>query len=302
MEATKPLDIHMANEADRPILGRLSPSWFHRHAPDVSWCAIEEGQVIAAIMLEFENDGDINLELNGADRAAVEAAGPRLLQMAIESAIDSGGTNLNAQIDSIAALMHREFLESRGFDVHETYDLFTAPREVLQASLNKIIERISGRIKSRFEVEIMQIEARHLDAVAEANAAWIGGSSNRGIFDIRRKYYARRENDPARTLQLVAIHNDRVVGFCCTTITEPGVLKIDGEGVHPRFRLDPLHSMLSAAMYERAEAAGIHTIIFEAGSRQPNTRSMAKRNRIESASQKAHLRMMIDRGSAQEPD
>lgn len=293
MEAPMPLEIHMANEADRPILARLAPGWFNRHDPDVSWCAVEDGQVVAAIMLDFNRDGMVNVEINGDTPETLEAVGPALLHKAIDSVRESGATHLDAHTDTIAALRHRDFLQTHGFEIHETFDLYTAPREVLQEALEKILERTRGRIKSRFEAEILQIDVQHLDAVAEANSAWIGGSANRGIFDFRQRFYARKENDLERTLQLVALHKGTVVGFCCTTIIEPGVLKIDGEGIHPRFRLDPLQSRLSGAMYERAEAAGIHTITFEAGSRQPNTRSMAKRNKIDSISKRVHLRMAI---------
>ena len=300
MSATKRLDIHEATEADRSILGRLSPPWFSRHMPDVSWCAVEDGQVVAAIMIEFGSDGHVDLELNGTDETAIHAAGPELLSKAIESARRSGATSLDANTDTLASRKHLDFLLSQGFETHETFDLYTAPREVLAQALMAILERTRGRIKSRFEVEILQIEARHLDAVAEANSAWIGGSASRGIFDFRRRFYARKENDPERTLQLVAIHQGMVVGFSCTTIVEPGVLKIDGEGIHPLFRLDPLQSRLTATMYERAEAAGIHTITFEAGSRQPNTRSMAQRNKIDSTRKGIHLRMAIDQDSVSE--
>ena len=68
---------------------------------------------------------------------------------------------------------------------------------------------------------------------------------------------------------------------------------IDGEGTDPRYRLDPMQTRLTLTMYERAREAGIETITFEAGSRQPNTRAMASRNRIESMKQRHHLRLVL---------
>ncbi|MBC02456.1 MAG: hypothetical protein CMJ34_04000 [Phycisphaerae bacterium] len=293
MAATKPPDIVEATETDRSTLARLSPAWFNRHEADLSWCAVEDGQVIAAVMLDFGANGIVHIELNGTDDATVNTVGPDLLNKAAETARRSGAASLDAYTDTVAASRHQDLLESNGFEIHETFDLYSAPREVLQQALDRILERTRGRIKSRFDVEILQIEAQHIDAVAEANSAWIGGSANRGIFEFRRRFHARREDDPERTLQLVAVHEGMVVGFCCTLIVRPGVLKIDGEGIHPRFRLDPLQSRLTATMYERAEAAGIHTITFEAGSRQPNTVSMARRNKVDSVDQRVHLRRTI---------
>lgn len=301
MAATKPLDIILANEADRSSLGRLTSTWFNRHRSNASWCAVEEGQVVAAILLDFGSDGVVNLELNATDQDVLADVGPKLLEKAEEAVRRSGASRLDANTDTTAASRHRHFLEAHGFEVHETFDLFSAPREVLQEALDRILERTQGRIKSRFKAEIHQIDTQHIDAVAEANSAWIGGSANRGIFDFRQRFFSRKENDPERTLQLVAVHEGKVVGFCCTSIVKPGVLKIDGEGIHPRFRLDPLQSSLSARMYERARAAGIHTITFEAGSRQPNTRSVVQRNRIESIHQRVHLRKVLDPDSTSEP-
>ena len=116
MSATKRLDIHEATEADRSILGRLSPPWFSRHMPDVSWCAVEDGQVVAAIMIEFGSDGHVDLELNGTDETAIHAAGPELLSKAIESARRSGATSLDANTDTLASRKHLDFLLSQGFE------------------------------------------------------------------------------------------------------------------------------------------------------------------------------------------
>jgi hypothetical protein len=294
MEDHGKIQIAEAGEADRPVLCRLSPRWFQHHLPTQSWCAIEGGEVIAAAMLEVLPDGTASMEFEGCDAAAVAAAGGPLVDQVLDAAQTCGAIILDADVDSTASLKHSELLRSRGFETHETFDTFEAPRSMLQDRLTKVRQRMGDRIKSRFQADIVEIEQIHLDTVAAAWSAWIGGSVNRGIFDMRRRFSSHKPNDPERGLQLVATHEQAVVGFCCTRIVEPGVLKIEGEGIDPRFRLDTLHGRLASTMYERAEAAGIHTIRFEAGSRQPNTRAMVRRNRINSLNQRLHLRRQLD--------
>lgn len=287
------IEIAEAGEADRPVLCRLSPRWFRDHQPTKSWCAVEDGEIVAAAMLEVGSDGVASMEFHGCDETAISSAVDPLLERVLETARGCRARVLDANVDSLAALRHADLLQARGFEVYETFDLFEAPRTVLQEKLAKIQGRMNDRLKSRFVGEIVEIEEIHVDAVAAANAAWIGGSVHRGILDLRARFHSRKPNDPERGLQLVATQEQAVVAFCCTRIVEPGVLKIDGEAVHPRFRLDPLHGRLASIIYERAEAAGIHTIRFEAGSRQPNTRAMVLRNRIESLHQRVHLRRII---------
>ena len=273
------IEIAEAGEADRPVLCRLSPRWFQHHLPTKSWCAIEGGEVIAAAMLEVLPDGTASMEFDGCDAAAVAAAGGPLVDQVLDAVQTCGAIMLDADVDSTASLRHSELLRSRGFETHETFDTFEAPRTLLQDRLTKVRQRIGDRIKSRFQADIVEIEQIHLDTVAAAWSAWIGGSVNRGIFDMRRRFSSHKPNDPERG--------------CCTRIVEPGVLKIEGEGIDPRFRLDTLHGRLASTMYERAAAAGIHTIRFEAGSRQPNTRVMVRRNRINSLNQRLHLRRQL---------
>ena len=52
-------------------------------------------------------------------------------------------------------------------------------------------------------------------------------------------------------------------------------------------------------MYERAEAAGIETIRFEAGVLQPNTTNIVRRNGVRSIAQKRWLRRPIPSGPDQ---
>lgn len=287
------IEVAEAGEADRQALCRLSPRWFRDHQPTKSWCAVEDGEIVAAAMLGVGSDGVASMEFHGGDETMISSAVDPLLERVLETARDCRARVLDANVDSLAALRHAELLQARGFEVYETFDLFEAPRTVLQEKLAQIQARTSGRIKSRFDGEIVEIQEIHIDSVAAANAAWIGGSVHRGILDMRARFHSRKPDDPERGLQLVATQEQTVVAFCCTRIIEPGVLKIDGEAVDPRFRLDPLHGRLAASIYERAEAVGIHTIRFEAGSRQPNTRAMVRRNRIESLHQRVHLRRII---------
>ncbi|MDG2020856.1 MAG: hypothetical protein P8J59_02795 [Phycisphaerales bacterium] len=291
------IEIMAGGEADRPLLSRLSPRWFKNHLPTASWCAVQRGELIAAAMLEVLPDGTASMEIHGCDESAIAACGGPLIDQVLDTARTCGALVVDADVDSTASLMHAELLRSRDFEIHETFDSFEAPRAMLQEALGKILNRMGDRIKSRFETEIVEIDQKHLDSVAAAWSAWIGGSINRGVFDMRRRFHARDSTDPERSLQLVATHENSVVGFCCTRIIEPGVLKIDGEGIHPRFRMDTLHARLASAMYERAEAADIHTIRFDAGSRQPNTRTMVRRNRIASLNQRLHLRRSFDAGA-----
>ena len=275
------------------MLSRLCPSWFRSHQPTTSWAAVRDGQVLGAILLQYLDEGRVSFDLNTVSEDTIEACATALLEHAAEEARTSGALMLDADVDSLAANRHEGLLLRSGFVVHETFDTFTAPRAQLEERLAQIVNRTKGRIKSRVDAEIVQMEEKHLDAVAIAMAAWIGGSVSRGIFQMRQQFHRRGKTDPQRRLQLVAIHEDRVVGFSCTSISSPGVLKIDGEGTDPRYRLDPMQTTLTLAMYERAREAGIETITFEAGSRQPNTRAMASRNRIESIKQRRHLRLVL---------
>lgn len=287
------IGIARCSDVDRPMLSRLCPTWFRSHQPTTSWAAVRDGEVLGAILLQYLDGGRVSFELNAASEDEIEACASLLLDHAAEEARTSGATMLDADVDSLASNRHEALLLRKGFVVHETFDTFTAPRVQLEERLARIVERTKGRIKSRIDAEIVEMEEKHLDAVAVAMAAWIGGSASRGIFQIRQQFHQRGRTDPQRRLQLVAIHENRVVGFSCTSISSPGVLKIDGEGTDPRYRLDPMQTMLTLAMYERAREAGIETITFEAGSRQPNTRAMATRNRIESIKQRRHLRLEL---------
>lgn len=283
-------DIHEATEADRAILARISPLWFSRHVPDIAWCALDDGQVVAGLMIESSPDGIARLEFHGVDDATIEASGPALIERALDYARESGLTCLDAYTDTLAASRHHDFLRTVDFEVHETFDTFSAPRSMLANEVRAVRDRTRGRIKSRFDADVLQMEAKHVDAVAAAMSAWIGGSANRGIFELRSRFHSRRKDDPERCLQMVAVHDSSVVGFCSTRITEPGVLKVDGDAIHPGYRLDPLQTELTMALYDRAEEIGIHTITFDAGSRQPNTRAVTQRNRIDSTSSRIHFR------------
>ncbi|MDG1978043.1 MAG: hypothetical protein P8I44_05725 [Phycisphaerales bacterium] len=284
---------------DRPALARLCPNWFRSHRVDIAWCAVADGEIVAAVMLDFSGEGVVNLDFNGCDEKVAGVVAPALLERAVEAARDCGAAALDAGVSSVAATRHESLLRSAGFDVHETFDRYEVARATMQASLADARRRIGNRIKSRFQGRIEQVEAIHLDAIAAAWSAWIGGSVNHQIFQMRDRFHRRRVDDPEARLQLVAINEAQVVGFCSTRIIEPGVLEVDGEAVHPGFRLDPLQGDLSWAMYERAEAAGIETIRFEAGVLQPNTINIVRRNGVRSIAQKRWLRRPIPSGPDQ---
>lgn len=299
MPLTEHFEIIETGPLDRPALARLCPGWFRRHRADIAWCAVVDGEIVAAVMLDFSGGGVVSLDFNGCDEEIAGAAGPALLKRAVEIARDCGAAALDAEVTSVAAVQHESILRSAGFEVHETFDRYEVARATMQASLADARRRIGNRIKSRFQGRIEQVEAIHLDAIAAAWSAWIGGSVNHQIFQMRDRFHRRRVDDLEARLQLVAIHEDKVVGFCSTRIIEPGVLEVDGEAVHPGFRLDPLQGDLSWAMYERAEAAGIETIRFEAGMLQPNTINIVRRNGVRSIAEKLRLRRPIPSGPDQ---
>ncbi|MAH66427.1 MAG: hypothetical protein CMJ27_08555 [Phycisphaerae bacterium] len=292
MPTTDHFDVVEAGSLDRPALARLCPKWFRNHRCDFGWCAVAEGEIFAAVMLDFAATGVVSLDLHGCDDTFSEAIGTALLDRAITAARTAGATALDAEVTSMAAVHHEAMLRTAGFETHESFDRYEVVRETIQAELETVRRRIRGRIKSRFDVRIEQVEAAHLDAISAAWAAWIGGSVNHRIFGMRSRFH-RREGDPEASLQLVAIHENTVVGFCSTRIIDGTVLEVDGEAVHPGFRLDPLQGDLTWAMYERAERAGIETIRFEAGSRQPNTINMVRRNGIRSIGRMLHLRRAL---------
>ncbi len=293
MTSTDAFEIVEAGILDRPALARLSPSWFKRHRVAEAWCAVADGEVVAAAMLSFGGEGVATFEFNGCDPETSARTGPGLIERVIDSSRSCGAKALDAEVNSIATARHESLLRSAGFEMYESFDRYEVERETIQGILAETRRRIGDRIKSRFDVRIERIEVVHLDAVAQAWGAWIGGSVNQRIFRMREGFHRRRKDDPEANLQLVAIHENTVVGFCCTRIIDSTVLEIDGEAVHPRFRLDPLQGDLSWAMYEEAERAGIDTIRFEAGSLQPNTMNMVRRNGIKSVERKLRLRRSL---------
>ena len=149
-----------------------------------------------------------------------------------------------------------------------------------------------GRVSSRVQPDILEVDARHLDAMAAAWASWIGGDSSRSIDRLRRRFH--RSPDPTlRRLQLVAVSEDRVVGFASGRLTSPTELHIDAEAVDPAHRLDPFFLSLKTRFYENAVDLGAEQVTFSAGRRQPDTRTLARRHGVEPVRSRPHLRLPL---------
>ena len=182
-------------------------------------------------------------------------------------------------------------LEPLGFEVFETFNTYEVEIPWLIERIVTVRARIDRAISSRIDARIEQVDAQHLDAVAAAWSAWIGGPVDRGIWNLRHRFHQAGTDSAYRRLQLVATLDDAVIGFASGHLEDGNVLKIEAEAVHPRYRLDPFFSDLTLKLYRTAIELGASTARFEAGSRQPNTVTFAKRWNVEAVGSTKHLRL-----------
>ena len=295
MDASAPTGILRAAEGDRPHLASLSPNWFRRHVVDRAWLAVSDRRIEAAAMLAPEGRTGTHLELAAvSDDATTRWLGP-LLDTAIAEAEAMGIEHLDTTPRSEASTRHADRLLEAGFALHETFDHYEVELAAILEPTRALRDRMKGRVASRVRPDIVEIEARHLDPVAAAWAAWIGGNPTRSIDRMRRRFERSAVGSPIRRLQLVAVADDRVVGFACGNLASPTVLRIDAEAVAPAHRLDPFFMSLKTRFYENAAELGAERATFSAGRRQPDTRTLANRYGVEPARSRPRFRLDLPR-------
>ncbi|MDG1359287.1 MAG: hypothetical protein P8J88_13795 [Phycisphaerales bacterium] len=291
MSEPPPTGIVRAAEGDRPRLASLSPKWFDRHVLDQAWMAVSEGRVEAAAMLASRGRTGISLELAAVSDEAGARWGRSLIGVAVSEAEAWGGDFLETEPGSQASSCHAPGLEEAGFSIHETVDDFNIELAALLGPTRALRDRMKGLVASRIRPEIIEVDARHIDAVATAWSLWIGGNVGRSIERMRSRFNASSAADPLRRLQLVAVADDAVVGFACGHLASPTVLHIDAEAVDPAHRLDPFFMTLKTRFYENAAEAGAERATFTAGSGQPDTRTLARRFGVEPVRSRPRFRL-----------
>ena len=112
MSTADHFDFVQAGPLDRPALARLCPTWFQSHRCELGWCAVAEGEIFAAVMLDFAPTGVVSLDLHGCDDTFSEAIGTTLLDRAITAARAAGATALDAEVTSMAAVHHEAMLRT----------------------------------------------------------------------------------------------------------------------------------------------------------------------------------------------
>ena len=295
MDASAPTGILRAAEGDRPHLASLSPNWFRRHVVDQAWLAVSDRRIEAAAMLAPEGRTGTHLELAAvSDDASARWLGP-LLDTAIAEAEAMGIEHLDTTARSEASTRHADRLLEAGFALHETFDHYDVALAAILEPTRALRDRMKGRVASRVRPDIVEIEARHLDPVAAAWAAWIGGHPTRSIDRMRRRFERSAAGSPIRRLQLVAVADDQVVGFACGNLASPTVLRIDAEAVAPAHRLDPFFMSLKTRFYENAAELGAERATFSAGRRQPDPRTLASRFGVEPARSRPRFRLDLAR-------
>jgi len=295
MDASAPTGILRAAEGDRPHLASLSPNWFRRHVVDQAWLAVSDRRIEAAAMLAPEGRTGTHLELAAvSDDASARWLGP-LLDTAIAEAEAMGIEHLDTTARSEASTRHADRLLEAGFALHETFDHYDVELAAILEPTRALRDHMKGRVASRVRPDIVEIEARHLDPVAAAWAAWIGGHPTRSIDRMRRRFERSAAGSPLRRLQLVAVADDQVVGFACGNLASPTVLRIDAEAVAPAHRLDPFFMSLKTRFYENAAELGAERATFSAGRRQPDTRTLASRFGVEPARSRPRFRLDLAR-------
>lgn len=285
--------IRRAGDSDRPLLSRLSPEWFRSNLPCAAWLAGVNGRAEAAVMLAVGSEAGLQLELAGTSPETIDRWAADLVETASHDARRHGFGHLDALIHSLASRVHAERLENLGFSVHETFDQYEVRIDWLVERVLEVRAQIDRAITSRIEARIEQVEAAHLDAVASAWSAWIGGHVDRSIQNLRARFHAATPDSPSRRLQLVASEEGAVIGFAAGHIDAEGIFKIDAEAVHPRYRLDPFFSDLTLQFYRTAIELGASMARFEAGSRQPNTINFARRWKVAPIGSQKHLRLPL---------
>ena len=283
--------VRRAGEADRPLLSRLAQEWFRTNIPVAGWLAGSGERAEAGVMLAETGSSTLHVELAGVSTEALDRWTTPLLEAATTEARRCGARNLDAWVTSLASRAHGDRLEGFGFEVFETFDEYEVELGWLIERIRKVREMIDRGITSRVDARIEEVDAHHLDAVAAAWSAWIGGPVDRGIQSLRQRFHQARPGSPDRRLRLVAIQDDTVVGFAAGHLEDPSILKIEAEAVHPTFRLDPFFSDLTRRFYETASELGATSARFEAGSRQPNTVAFTRRWKVAAIRSQRHFRL-----------
>ena len=197
--------VRRAGEADRPLLSRLAQEWFRTNIPVAGWLAGSGDRAEAAVMLAETGSSTLHVELAGVSAEALDRWTASLLEAATTEARRCGARNLDAWVTSVASREHGERLEDVGFEVFETFDEYEVDLEWLIERIRKVREMIDRGAR------IEEVDAHHLDAVAAAWSAWIGGPVDRGIQSLRHRFHQARPGSPDRRLRLVAIQDDTVV-------------------------------------------------------------------------------------------
>ncbi len=295
MPTSAPTPIRRTDDVDRPLLNRLSPEWFRSNMLLAGWLAGEKDHAEAAIMLADGVAGGLQIELAGIAPEALDRWTEPLVGEAAAEARRCGARHLDAFVTSAASRWHATRLEALGFEIYETFDEYEVEIPWLVERIVTVREKIDRAISSRIDARVEEIQARHLDAVATAWSAWIGGPVDRGIQNLRNRFHQSAPDSASRRLQLVATLDGRVIGFASGHLKDDNVLKIEAEAVHPRHRLDPFFSELTLRLYRTALDLGASIARFEAGSRQPNTVNFVRRWKVTSIDSQKHLRLALDR-------
>lgn len=295
MSTSASTPIRRTDDADRPLLNRLSPEWFRSNMLVAGWLAGDDDRAEAAIMLADGVAGGLQVELAGVAPEALDRWTEPLLEQAAVEARRCGAHHLDALVMSAASRFHASRLEALGFETYEIFGEYEVEIPWLIELIVTAREKIDRAISSRIDARIEEIEARHLDTVAAAWSAWIGGQVDRSIQNLRNRFHQSKPDSASRRLQLVATLDDGVIGFASGHLEDGNVLKIEAEAVHPRHRLDPFFSELTLRLYRTAMDLGASTARFDAGSRQPNTMNFVRRWKVTPSGSQKHLRLALDR-------